>query len=46
MPALEQAIQWHGLRTTDPGIAWLRDLMRAAGAALDQPFAGRSPGSP
>lgn len=46
MPALEQAIQWHRLRTTDPGIDWLRGLMRAAGAALDQPFASRPAGSP
>lgn len=32
---LDQTMQWHGYRDTDPGLIWLRGLMRRAGAMLD-----------
>jgi len=35
LPIMEQAIQWHTHRTTDPGIAWLRELLRQSAAAMD-----------
>jgi DNA-binding transcriptional LysR family regulator len=34
MPPLEQAMQWHKYRSTDPGIAWLRDLLQQAARAM------------
>lgn len=34
MPPLEQAIQWHRHRTRDPGLMWLRSLMRQAAQAM------------
>ncbi|WP_028997887.1 LysR family transcriptional regulator [Azohydromonas australica] len=36
MPALDLAIQWHKLRSQDPGLVWLRSLLMRAAAALDQ----------
>jgi hypothetical protein len=35
MPPLEQAIQWHKYRSSDPGIQWLRDLLRGAAHSMD-----------
>ena len=35
MPAMEQAMQWHKYRSTDPGLLWLRGLMRAAVDRMD-----------
>lgn len=32
---LDQTMQWHGYRDTDPGLIWLRDLLRRAGAHLE-----------
>lgn len=37
LPLLEQAIQWHKYRATDPGLLWLIDLMRAAAREMDSP---------
>lgn len=37
MPQLEIAMQWHQYRSKDPGLAWLRQLMRDAVLALDAP---------
>jgi LysR family transcriptional regulator, nod-box dependent transcriptional activator len=34
MPQLEQAMQWHKYRATDPGLMWLRQLMKDAAAAM------------
>lgn len=35
MPAMEQAMQWHKYRSTDPGLSWLRRLVLAAVARMD-----------
>jgi LysR family nod box-dependent transcriptional activator len=42
MKKLQQSMQWHKYRTRDPGLIWLRDLLREAGASMvavpgDQP---------
>lgn len=34
---MEQAVQWHKFRTNDPGLAWLRTLLRMAGDRIDGP---------
>lgn len=34
MPVMNQTLQWHTRRTADPGIAWLRDSLRAAAKDL------------
>jgi LysR family transcriptional regulator, nod-box dependent transcriptional activator len=34
MPPLEQAMQWHKYRATDPGLIWLRQLLKDAAAAM------------
>lgn len=39
MPKMEQTMQWHTYRATDPGIQWLKDLLRKAAATLDGPYA-------
>ncbi|MBQ1765713.1 MAG: LysR family transcriptional regulator [Aquincola sp.] len=35
LPAMEQGLQWHKYRTQDPGLAWLRQLLHRAAAAMD-----------
>ncbi|MOA08631.1 Nodulation protein D 2 [compost metagenome] len=35
IPVMEQAIQWHKYRTSDPGLIWLLDLVRAAARHMD-----------
>ncbi len=35
MPPLEQCMQWHKYRTQDPGLLWLRRLLREAGDSLE-----------
>jgi len=35
MPSMVQAIQWHKYRTQDPGLLWLRQLLRAAALEMD-----------
>jgi DNA-binding transcriptional LysR family regulator len=35
MPPMQQAMQWHKYRSTDPGLLWLRGLMLAAVARMD-----------
>ena len=32
---MEQAMQWHKYRTQDPGLAWLRELLRQAVRRMD-----------
>jgi DNA-binding transcriptional LysR family regulator len=39
--AMEQAVQWHRYRTHDPGITWMRELMKQAVARMDAAFASR-----
>jgi LysR family nod box-dependent transcriptional activator len=34
--AMEQAMQWHKLRTNDPGLAWLRGLAADAAKLMDE----------
>lgn len=34
MPPLEQAMQWHKYRSTDPGITWLRELLLQAARSM------------
>ncbi|MEK8026909.1 LysR family transcriptional regulator [Pseudaquabacterium rugosum] len=34
MPLVDQRMQWHRLRATDPGLIWLRDAMMRAARAL------------
>ena len=36
VPTMQQAMQWHKHRTTDPGLAWLRALLIEAVAAMDK----------
>jgi LysR family transcriptional regulator, nod-box dependent transcriptional activator len=36
VPVMEQAMQWHKHRTSDPGLAWLRGLIKQAVAEMDQ----------
>jgi len=35
MPRMEQAVQWHKYRTQDPGLVWLRALLRSAVVRMD-----------
>lgn len=35
IPVMEQAIQWHKYRTSDPGILWLLEMVRAAASRMD-----------
>lgn len=35
VPTMEQAMQWHKHRTSDPGLTWLRALLKEAVAAMD-----------
>jgi DNA-binding transcriptional LysR family regulator len=30
LPKMKQAVQWHKYRSQDPGLIWLRDLIREA----------------
>lgn len=34
MPATEMTMQWHKYRTRDPGLLWLRDLLRQAAGRI------------
>lgn len=34
MPPLQQAMQWHKYRSLDPGLVWLRQLLRDAATAM------------
>ncbi len=36
VPTMEQSMQWHKHRTSDPGLTWLRGLLREAVAAMDE----------
>ena len=36
VPTMEQSMQWHKHRTSDPGLTWLRGLLKEAVAAMDQ----------
>ncbi|WP_423220191.1 hypothetical protein [Burkholderia multivorans] len=36
VPTVEQAMQWHKHRTSDPGLAWLRGLLKDAVAKMDE----------
>jgi LysR family transcriptional regulator, nod-box dependent transcriptional activator len=40
IPAMEQMVQWHQHRTTDPGLVWLRNLLKAAAAEMDSALMG------
>ncbi len=40
VPRMQQVMQWHQHRTTDPGLVWLRALLREAVAAMDGAAAG------
>lgn len=35
LPKMEQAMQWHTHRTLDPGITWMRELLKRSAAELD-----------
>ena len=37
MPPLKQAMQWHKYRSQDPGLVWLRQLLRDAARAMAPP---------
>ena len=41
VPTMEQSMQWHKHRTSDPGLTWLRGLLKAAVAAMDKRRDGR-----
>lgn len=34
LPPLEQCVQWHSMRDTDPALAWLREKLHAAAAGV------------
>lgn len=36
VPTMEQAMQWHKHRTSDPGLTWLRGLLKEAVTAMDR----------
>jgi LysR family transcriptional regulator, nod-box dependent transcriptional activator len=36
VPTMEQSVQWHKHRTSDPGLMWLRGLLKEAVVAMDQ----------
>jgi DNA-binding transcriptional LysR family regulator len=36
VPTMEQSMQWHKHRTSDPGLTWLRGLLKEAVAAMDK----------
>jgi DNA-binding transcriptional LysR family regulator len=36
VPTMEQAMQWHKHRTSDPGLTWLRALLKEAVATMDK----------
>ncbi len=40
IPRMQQVMQWHQHRTTDPGLVWLRALLREAVTAMDGTAAG------
>jgi DNA-binding transcriptional LysR family regulator len=47
MPKFEQAVQWHKYRATDPGLIWLRKLMKDAAAEMNASgFIKESTGKP
>ncbi len=35
MPKMEQVVQWHKYRTQDPGLIWLREVLRRAVLRMD-----------
>jgi DNA-binding transcriptional LysR family regulator len=35
LPPMEQAVQWHKYATKDPGLVWLRGLLREAVREMD-----------
>ena len=37
IPVMEQAVQWHKYRASDPALIWLLDLVRAAAREMDCP---------
>ncbi len=36
VPTMEQSMQWHKHRSSDPGLTWLRALLKEAVAAMDK----------
>lgn len=42
IPRMQQVMQWHQHRTTDPGLVWLRALLREAVSAMDGPGAEKA----
>jgi DNA-binding transcriptional LysR family regulator len=44
MKTLHQAMQWHKYRTRDPGLIWLRDLLREAAAGMGTGHADQAGG--
>lgn len=36
VPTMEQSVQWHKHRTSDPGLTWLRGLLKEAVAEMDK----------
>lgn len=36
LPPMHQAVQWHKHRTSDPGLAWMRGLLKEAVVAMDR----------
>lgn len=37
MPSIDQCVQWHRLRASDPGLLWLRDVMMKAARHMPRP---------
>jgi hypothetical protein len=36
VPTMEQSVQWHKHRTSDPGLMWLRALLKEAVSTMDR----------
>lgn len=43
LPDMAQMMQWHRHRTTDPGLVWLRELLKKAVTVMDKPKSGDQP---
>jgi DNA-binding transcriptional LysR family regulator len=42
IPVLKMAMQWHKYRSNDPGIGWLRGLIKTAASHIDEAYAPQS----
>ncbi|MDP9901127.1 LysR family transcriptional regulator [Variovorax ginsengisoli] len=43
IPKMEQVVQWHQYRTADPGLVWLRAILKEAAVEMDRNGDGTGP---